>query len=156
MKNIFVLFILVLFVLASSCTRKKEEVKINKQSKPDSTVLTNYSVSDSQEKRDLNSAGEEEIKILKSDEAKSHIDENAIVRGYVAAVVKRENVAYLNFDKKYPKNTFTAVVFAEKFSEFDDLNIYQNQNVEVKGFIKLYRGKPEIILSSKNQIKIIK
>ena len=78
------------------------------------------------------------------------------MKGYVTDVVIREKVAYLNFDKKYPKNSFSAVIFSEKFSEVGDLNIYKNKNVEVKGIISTYKGKSQIIISSKNQIKLSK
>ena len=65
-------------------------------------------------------------------------------------------MAFLNFDKRYPDNPFTAVVFANKFADFGDLTVYKNKTVEVKGKIKEYRGKPEIIMNSTSQIKIIK
>lgn len=106
--------------------------------------------------KDLTSASGENILKITSSEANNHINANAIVKGYVADVVTMEKVAYLNFDKKYPKNTFSAVIFAEKFSEIGDLSIYKNQNVEVKGIITEYKGKPQIIVSSKNQISLVK
>jgi DNA/RNA endonuclease YhcR with UshA esterase domain len=77
------------------------------------------------------------------------------VTGYVADVVIRDKVAYLNFDGKYPKNTFTAVIFPEKYELFGDLKSYKNKTVEVKGKIGTYSGKPQIILNNKNQIRVI-
>jgi DNA/RNA endonuclease YhcR with UshA esterase domain len=145
-------------VVFSACGKKQEEVKIYKNSDKRTTVETNTSGqadSLSQDENKLTSAGENTLKI-KSSEAINHINANAIVKGYVADVAGREKVAYLNFDKKYPKNTFTAVIFAEKFSEVGDLSIYKNQNVEVRGIITEYKGKPQIIINSKNQISIVK
>jgi len=92
---------------------------------------------------------------IKSTEAKSYVGEYAIVQGYVASVYEREKVVYLNFEKSYPDNPFTAVIFAKHFSDFDDLTEYENRIVEVKGEIKEYKGKPQIILNSEDQIKII-
>jgi DNA/RNA endonuclease YhcR with UshA esterase domain len=148
-------FILLLFF--SSCGRKQEEVRIYKNSSKDSTENTSVQTdSSSQNGKELNTAAGENIVKITSSEANSHINANAVVKGYVADVVIREKVAYLNFDKKYPKNTFSAVIFEGKFSEVGDLSIYKNQNVEVKGIITEYKGKPQIIISSKNQISIVK
>ena len=92
---------------------------------------------------------------IKSTEAKSYIGEYAIVQGYVASVYEREKVAYLNFEKSYPDNPFTATIFAKHFSDFDDLTQFENRTVEVKGKITEYKGKPQIILNSEEQINII-
>ena len=92
---------------------------------------------------------------IKSTEAKSYIGEYAIVQGYVASVYEREKVAYLNFEKSYPDNPFTATIFAKHFSDFDDLTEFENRTVEVRGKITEYKGKPQIILNSEEQINII-
>jgi hypothetical protein len=92
---------------------------------------------------------------IKSTEAKSYVGEYAIVQGYVASVYESEKVAYLNFEKSYPDNPFTAAIFAKHFSDFDDLLEYENRTVEVKGKITEYKGKPQIILNSEDQIKIV-
>ena len=93
---------------------------------------------------------------LKASETAAKVGSKAAVTGYVADVVIREKVAYLNFDGKYPKNTFTAVIFPDKFELFGDLMSYKNKTVEVKGKIGQYSGKPQIILNNKNQIRVIK
>jgi DNA/RNA endonuclease YhcR with UshA esterase domain len=151
MKNVLIYFLL--FFLFASCGKKQEEVKVYKNSDKDSTVGVPGQDDTSSIK---NSSAGENILNISSSEASGHIGANAVVKGYVADVVTREKVAYLNFDKKYPKNTFSAVIFAEKFTEVGDLSIYKNQNVEIKGVITEYKGKPQIIVSSKNQISIVK
>jgi hypothetical protein len=148
--NFLIFSFLVLFL--TSCGKKQDEVKINKFSGSDSATTE---IKDSTKTKDLSASGENVLAVT-TDDVKSHIGENAIVKGYVADVVIREKVEYLNFDKKYPKNTFSAVIFSEKFSEVGDLSIYKNQNVEVKGLISTYKDKPQIIVTSKNQIRIIK
>lgn len=150
--KIFLLPILLLF-LFSSCGKKQEEVKINRILPAD--TLKNEANKDSTE-TPKNEAGSETEKIYSTSEAKSHTGENAVVKGYVADVVIRDKVAYLNFDKKYPKNTFSGVIFSESFSRVGDLDIYKNKNVELKGTITLYKDKPQIIINSKNQIKLLK
>ena len=72
----------------------------------------------------------------------------------MADVSVREKVAYLNFDAKYPNNTFTGVVFSSKFEVFGDLNRFKNKTVELKGVISTYNNKAQIILNSPMQLKI--
>lgn len=76
------------------------------------------------------------------------------VKGFVADVYQSDKVAYLNFIKKYPDNPFSGVIFARTFEEFGDLQEYSNKNVEITGRISTYRGKPQMILDKKSQIKI--
>lgn len=139
-------------LLCVSCGKKQEEIKFHKGTAKDSTI----NVSELADSVTQNTTAGEDMVRISSSEAGGHINEAAIVSGYVADVVEREKVAYLNFDKRYPKNTFTAVIFSEKFSEVGDLDIYKNQNVEVQGTVTEYRGKPQIIITSKNQISIVK
>lgn len=78
------------------------------------------------------------------------------VKGYVADVYQSEKVAYLNFVEKFPKNPFTAVIFANKFGVFKNIDQYKKQNVEVTGRVSLYKGKPQIILDSESQIRMVR
>jgi DNA/RNA endonuclease YhcR with UshA esterase domain len=155
MKNVFLLVCLIISLLIFSCGKKQEEVKINKVSAPKDSVVTGTSEIKDTTVNKPESSGETN-KIYSTSEAKDHINENAVVKGYVADVVIRERVSYLNFDKKYPKNTFSGVIFEEKFKEVGDLEIYKNKNIEIKGKITIYKDKPQIIITSKNQIKLLK
>jgi DNA/RNA endonuclease YhcR with UshA esterase domain len=78
-----------------------------------------------------------------------------VVTGKVVQVSIRPNVAILNMDKPYPDSPFTAVIFEENMAQFGDLQKLQNQSLEINGDITEYRDKPEIILESTNQIKVI-
>lgn len=88
-------------------------------------------------------------------EAANYIGKVVTVEGFVADVYKTDKVAYLNFVEKFPKNPFSGVIFAGKFDKFGDLNIYERKNVEITGRISVYKEKPQIILDSKDQIKIL-
>lgn len=88
-------------------------------------------------------------------EAKNYYDETMVVTGKVVAVSVRPTVAILDFDKPYPNSPFTAVIFPENVGQFGDLQKFNNQNVEISGTITEYRGKPEIILESTNQVKVV-
>ncbi len=89
-------------------------------------------------------------------EAKNYIGKAVTVKGLVADVHKTEKVAYLNFVEKFPDNPFSAVVFARSFGDFGELDIYEGRFAEVTGIISLYKGKPQIILSERSQLKLSK
>jgi hypothetical protein len=88
-------------------------------------------------------------------ETANYIGKVVSVEGFVADVYKTDKVAYLNFVEKFPKNPFSGVIFAGKFDKFGDLNVYEGKNVEITGRISVYKEKPQIILDSKDQIKIL-
>lgn len=88
-------------------------------------------------------------------EAKKHFDTDAIVTGKVAEVNVAERLIRLNFERAYPSNVFTAVIFANKTNLFPNVRELKNKTVEVTGKIAEYRGHPEIILTSTNQLKVI-
>ena len=151
MRNIISVIILVFILLLPGCSKKKEEVIIKKldNQKIDSTVTEN-------KKPEIpESSVKQERKVITPKEVISFLNKNVVVSGYVADVVIREKVSYLNFDKKYPKNPFSAVIFSEKFKSFGDINRFKNKKIEVEGVITTYKDKPQIILNSPEQIKII-
>jgi len=169
-----ILIIIFCAFLTAGCSKRNDDVKIIKQdeqNQDNKTGTINKSDETANKPEDANkkAAGEEESDVsfgkgksekksaveFSSKEAGSHIGDYAKVKGYVADVNVREKVAYMNFDNKYPKHTFTAVVFKEKFEVFGDLNRFRNKNVEVEGKISTYNNKPQIILNSVKQIKIV-
>jgi len=75
--------------------------------------------------------------------------------GKVAEVNGTERLMRLNLDNAYPNQTITAVIFANKTNLFPELEKLQNKTVEISGKIADYRGRPEIILTSTNQLKVV-
>jgi hypothetical protein len=151
------IFILVLFVfLFSGCGKKQGEIEIKKFEDNKTVNIPDSSVKPSVEKKELQASGNSEVQKISSKEAKSYINQNAVVTGFVADVAIREKVSYLNFDFKFPKNTFAGVIFKKEFDKFGDLSKYKNKTVEINGTITEYNKKPQIILTSTTQIKIIK
>ena len=92
---------------------------------------------------------------IKASEAKANIGTNAIVTGKIADVNKTEKIIRLNFDEKFPKTTFTAVIFPDHMKEFPDVEKLQDKTVEVRGKIAAYRDRPQIVLTSTNQLKVV-
>lgn len=88
------------------------------------------------------------------DAASSHLGETATVKGAVADVhVTRSGVTFIDIGGRYPHNAFTAVIFSEDAGKFPDVNALSGRLVEITGLVRLYKGKPEIILRSASQLK---
>ena len=94
-------------------------------------------------------------KIIGTAQASDYSDEDMIVTGRVVEVSVRSSIALLNLDKPYPDSPFTAVIFQENFERFGDVQRFKNQNVQISGDITEYHGKPEMILESPGQIKVV-
>jgi len=149
--------LLVIPVLIFSCDKdKSEEITITKQ---DNSQIQKFAEEDPDtelQKEEVPVDIDESDKIISTNEVNNYIKKTVTVEGYVADVVMRPKVNYLNFDNKFPKHTFTVVIFPKDAENFEDLNIFKNKNIQVKGKIELYRGKPQIIVNSTEQIKIVK
>ncbi len=86
-------------------------------------------------------------------QANNHVGESVCVSGKVVKVVEGRNGAwYLDFCEDYRKCPFVVVVFAKNLRDVGDVRQLQGKTLEVFGKIKLYRGKPEIILSDARQL----
>ncbi len=157
----FIPLIIILLVFAG-CEKKKEEITVLREDQKETTDISDNKPTETESNQSTSKKVKEENESKKhnddlirigSAEAKEHIGANAEVTGKIAGVVVREKVAYLNFDKKYPNNTFTAVIFKNDFEKFGDLEKYNGKTITVKGRISEYRSKPQIILNSPSQIK---
>ena len=97
----------------------------------------------------------ESVKSTPAVDAKKMIGTNAVVVGKVADVHKSTKAIQLNFGDKFPDQDFTAVVFAKNFTLFTNLESLTGKTVEVSGKVVEYKGKPEIILTNKGQLKVL-
>jgi len=88
-------------------------------------------------------------------QAKNHIGSEKIVTGRIVEVNKAEKLVRLNFEKPFPKQSFTAVIFAGKTNLFPDIEKLKDKSVEVSGKITDYNDRPQIVLLSTNQLKIV-
>ena len=90
-----------------------------------------------------------------SAEATNHIGKEVVIKGTVAQVTKRDTIIYLNFEKKFPDQVFTAVIRQRDFAEFPDVEKVQGRKVEVDGKVELFKGKPQILLTKKSQLRVV-
>ena len=66
-----------------------------------------------------------------------------------------KKTTYINFGKPYPNTTFTVVIFEGDLAKFKftPSEFLKDKNVCITGKVKIYKGKPEIIVTSEEQIK---
>jgi len=96
-----------------------------------------------------------DVDVISWREAAEYYGQTRAVEGKIVASNNTGKVCFLNFHKDW-RRYFTAVIFASDFDKFPahPEEYYLNRVVRVKGLIKEYRGKPEIILKSLSQIEI--
>lgn len=88
-------------------------------------------------------------------EATNKVGKVAVIKGKVAQVTKRDTIIYLNFEKKFPDHVFTAIIRKEAFAEFPDVEKLAGKTVEVDGKVVEYKGKPQIVLTRKHQLRAV-
>ena len=93
--------------------------------------------------------------------AANHVGQTVTVCGVVSQVyVNKQSNVYLNFGGTYPRHLFSAVVskrrtpalLADGNQWLQDL---EGKDVMVTGEIKLYGGKPQIVIRSRENLKIL-
>ena len=86
-------------------------------------------------------------------EANHHVGETKCVAGKVLRVkVGRGGVHYLDFCEDQMACPFTVVVFAHDLKDVGDVRRLAGRMIEIQGPVKLYDGRPEIILNRISQI----
>lgn len=92
-------------------------------------------------------------------QAKDHVGENATVCGNVAsthyAARTRGNPTFINLDKPYPDQIFTALIWGTDRPRFGTPeDTYSGKHICVTGTISSYKGVPEIIVHDPGQIRL--
>ncbi len=89
-------------------------------------------------------------------DAEAYAGQEVTVRGVIVHTYDSGKVTFLNFDKDY-HNTLTLVLFPSIYAEFPakPAQYFSNKEIEVIGRVKMYEGKPEIVIESSQQIKVL-
>jgi hypothetical protein len=90
-----------------------------------------------------------------ANEAYKYYEKEMIVTGKVVQVTIRPKIAFLNIDHPFPDESIALVIYSSETNKFSDLRALEGKSVEVSGKIRRYRFRPEIILDSTNQLKVI-
>jgi len=96
---------------------------------------------------------------LTADQAKNHIGENATVCGTVASIHyaagSRGAPTFVNLEKRYPNEIFTILIWGEDLAKFSTKpSTWDGKRVCATGTINSYRGTPEIVAKSQDQITV--
>ena len=87
------------------------------------------------------------------DQARNHLDETQCITGKVIRVQSGERgVYYLDFCEDYRLCTFTVVVFQHDLQKIGDVRQLAGKVVEIRGEIKDYDDRAEIVLESSRQL----
>ena len=97
----------------------------------------------------------DDIPLIDWSEAHNYYNQYVIVEGTIISTFNSGNVCFLNFHTDY--QYFTSVIFACDFLGFPFIPevFYLGKKVYIIGIIKEYKGSPEIIVKTPDQIRIL-
>jgi len=100
---------------------------------------------------------DEGVKHIAWTDAGNAIGETVYVSGKIVSTGKAgDRIAFLNFDHERPPG-FVAVIFSDHWDKFsgDPTELYRNKIVEIRGTIGTHKGKPQIVVTRPEQIKVL-
>jgi len=93
--------------------------------------------------------------VITPDQVAKFVGKEVIVQGKVTQIALSVNLTtHINFGGLYPNHVFTATIFKAKQTQFPGVRDYEGKTVEVQGVPHLYKGKPEIVLEDRSQIRL--
>jgi hypothetical protein len=88
-------------------------------------------------------------------EAGQHAGQASCVTGRVLKVfTSRAGNTFIDFCEDYHDCPFTSLIFASDREKFGDPQSLAGRQIEIRGRITVYRGKPEIVLRDPEQIHV--
>lgn len=97
------------------------------------------------------------VQVIGACQAGNYFGKEMVVEGRIASANRsKTNTVFLNFEKAYPNQCFVGVIFSSdqyKFVEQPE-KYYSNKTARVRGEVKEYQGRPEIILKDPSQIEV--
>ena len=68
----------------------------------------------------------------------------------------KSKTTFINFGKPFPNHSFSVVIFENDLSNFSykPARKLRRKNICVTGTVKIYKGKPEMIVEKEEQIRI--
>lgn len=97
---------------------------------------------------------EKKPEVLPAKDAKGKVGETITIEAKVAEVNKTEKIIRINLEARFPKQELTLVIFAVNFSKFEDVEKLEGKTVRVTGKVSEYQKRPQIVLETKEQLKV--
>lgn len=89
------------------------------------------------------------------EQAKDYVGQTVTVTGKVAEVTEHNGNIFINFGAKYPRQSFYGFVASRDANYLDGkltFQALQGQTASITGEVKLYKGKPEIVITKEDQV----
>ena len=88
--------------------------------------------------------------------AARHVGQEVIVEGTVSQIATTVNLTtHINFGGLYPNHVFTATILKARQSRFAGVRAkFEGKVARVQGVVRLYRGKPEIMIDEPGQLRL--
>lgn len=91
---------------------------------------------------------------IKPEEASDYVGREVVVQGTIDQVVLSVNLTtHINMGGRYPNHVFTATILKARQSLFTRVKDLEGRVAQVQGVVRLYRGKPEIMLTQPTQLR---
>jgi DNA/RNA endonuclease YhcR with UshA esterase domain len=93
--------------------------------------------------------------VISATAASSHVGQSVTVEGLVSEVhtARSGKETFIDIGGAYPNQTFTAVIFERSAAVVGDVSGLTGKTVDITGTIQMYEGKPEVIITSRDQIR---
>jgi len=92
--------------------------------------------------------------VVPPEDAAGQVGKTVIVKGKVdGQKSSKSGNTYLNFGGKFPNHVFSCLLRAKNFT--DPIPTFEGKVVEVTGTVTMYEGKPQIEVTSLNQIRVV-
>ena len=100
-------------------------------------------------------ASADELPVIKDSQAVQYVGKNVEVRGLVVSVtISPLGTACISFGREFPDQTFAGFIAAgSKMTTDLRIAMLQGKIIGITGIIELYQGKPQIEVTSGDQIK---
>ena len=87
-------------------------------------------------------------------QAGSHVGQTVTVEGTVSEVhtARSGSATFIDMGGEYPDNAFAGVIFASDMGTVGDVSDLAGKTVDINGEVRTYHGRPEIVVSSRDQI----
>ena len=79
------------------------------------------------------------------------------MQGTISQITTTVNLTtHINFGGRYPNHAFTATILKARQSLFTGVRArFEGKVAEVQGTVRLYRGKPEIMIDEPSQLRLV-
>ncbi len=92
--------------------------------------------------------------VITPEEAAKHVGERVVVQGTITQIAVSVNLTtHIDFGARYPNQVFTATIYRARQPLFPRVRDYDGKPVQVEGVVRLYKGKPDIILTEPSQFR---